>query len=311
MGFHIDARDERLHTPTASPLWRESFWLDAHDAEQDMSLVIYAHARPASHGGDLFVCISGPGGARVDYDVQNIPHVLRHAGTVGIVGGLRHEFSEPSQRARITLDIPQAKLDLSFAACGPVYDYDWESWTASRHIEQFGLVQGAVKTAAYAGEFRGFATRDHAWGARAKVPWRRWVWITARFVGGKGWSACVVDADQPLLLGYFSDAGHEELTSASLTIQHPGGALTGGRLSLESASRRTVATVRSRVAMSRTGSDPTKGGSYNYYFVEVEDQRYGSGHGLLDVYSTPGNELRDSDTLTASVPSKTAVVSGK
>lgn len=302
MGFHIDPRDERLQAPLDTPLWRESFWLDAHDVEQNLSLVIYAHARPASCQGDLFVCIAGPGIGRIEHDVQNLPYAGPHEGLIATVGGLRHEFSRPSKEVAFSLNLPQAQIDLGFAAEGPVYDYDWERWTASRHIEQFGKVQGSLVTPQGTFAFTGRATRDHAWGARAKVPWRRWVWITTRFRGGQGWSACIVDAEKSLLLGYISEATYEETTFASLRLNQPGGSLSSAELTLRSLSFETQAHIKPRVVMPRSGTDSAKGGTYHYYFVDVEDRRYGKGQGLLNIYTTPGHDLHDGDVIASSGP---------
>jgi hypothetical protein len=299
MGFHVDPRDERLHVPLDSPAWRESFWLDAHDSERNLSLVIYAHARPPAHRGDLFVCITGPEVGRIEHNAHDLPYAGPHEGVVAAVDGFRHVFLRPSQEVGFSLALPQVQLDLTFAAHGPVYDYDWESWTASRHVEQFGIVQGSLVTPTRRLVFNGPATRDHAWGARAKVPWRRWVWITARFPGDRGWSACIVDAEQPLLFGYHLDGRYEEATFASLKCQQSGESLECADLALAGPGFATRAAVELRARMPRSGTDPTKGGAYDYYFVDVHDEKFGSGQGLLNIYTTPHHELRDGDTICA------------
>jgi hypothetical protein len=53
--------------------------------------------------------------------------------------------------------------------------------------------------------------------------------------------------------------------------------------------------------MPRSGTDPTKGGTYHYYFVEVEDEHYGKGRGLLNVYSTPGYVPPDAPIVSTSL----------
>jgi hypothetical protein len=46
--------------------------------------------------------------------------------------------------------------------------------------------------------------------------------------------------------------------------------------------------------------DATKLGTYDYYFADVEDSKYGWGYGLLDVYTTPQYKLFDCDSIEAS-----------
>jgi len=302
MGFHIAPEDEQLHPPLDSPQWRESFWLDAHDAANNLSLVIYAHARPSVGQGDIFLCIDGRDTGHIEYDQQNLPYSGPHRGTTACVGTLRHTFEQPSQAVSFSLAVPQVTLDLQFASMGPVYDYDWEMWTASRHVEQFGAIRGVLRTPDREIAFEGFGTRDHAWGARAKVPWRRWMWITARFASCRGWSACIVDADRPLLLGYVSGATYEEATSALFRFHRPHGALASAEIELQSPNSRTRARILPRVTMPRSGTDPTKGGTYFYYFVDVDDEKFGRGHGLLNVYTTPGHDLRDCDVMSCGAP---------
>jgi hypothetical protein len=108
----------------------------------------------------------------------------------------------------------------------------------------------------------------------------------------------MVDADRPLLLGYVSDATYEEATSALFRFHRPHGALASAEIQLQSPNSRTRARILPRVTMPRSGTDPTKGGTYFYYFVDVDDENFGRGHGLLNVYTTPGHDLRDGDVMS-------------
>ena len=74
MIIDIDAKDEQLQTPVDNPLWRESFWLDACDAENGIRVVVYAHARPPGQYCDLFVTIVGVGPEPIVHDVHGQPY---------------------------------------------------------------------------------------------------------------------------------------------------------------------------------------------------------------------------------------------
>jgi hypothetical protein len=301
MGFDINLADEGLHQPGDSPLWRESFWLDAYDQERNIGLIVYSHAKPVTGNGDVMAVVLLPDG-RVVHDVHIDAYESTHEGFEAKVDGLRYVCTKPGSDVTFALEADELQFDIGFRANGPIYDYDWESWTHSRHYEQFGTVTGKIETAQGKLEFDGLGTRDHAWGARAKVPWRRWIWMTVRFESNKAWGVCLVDAAEPLLFGYISDDPQRELTFGRLDMDlDDSGKVTSAGVQLADGERELEARLKPLADVDRAGTDPTKKGDYDYYLVEVDDEEFGRGYGILDVFSTPEFDPQTAGPMEASI----------
>jgi hypothetical protein len=288
MGFGIDLRDEYLHVPGDDPMWRESFWLDAYDSQSGVGLIIYTHARPSARAGDALVFVAGPGGVAT-HDVHGGPYDVVHTGPAVEVGGVRFRVSEPGRELRVGVSSREISGELCFQGVGPIYDYDWEAWTWSRHYEQLGRVRGAISAGGNeVRSFEGTGTRDHAWGRRGGVPWRRWGWMNARFPGDQAWHLCVIEGDADHLFGYTTLGGNQEALTGRLQLQlDDAGKVESGEAELRTASHRHRGHLRVLAAIDRAKTDPTKRGVYDYYIVEVVDPDLGHGYGVLDYLVVP------------------------
>jgi len=90
----------------------------------------------------------------------------------------------------------------------------------------------------------------------------------------------MVDSEKPLLLSYVNDA-YEELSFARLAFAQTGGSLVAANVELRSPSFQSAAQIEPEIAMPSTASDARKLGTYDYYLADVEDSKYGRGHGWM------------------------------
>lgn len=291
MTFGINLQDEYLHMPADVPHWRESLWLDAHDMRQDIGILVYMHRRQGQGRGDVVVCAMHAGGESQRIESWNTPYADIHTGkskTGFTLANVSFHVVRPGQTVQVTADSPELNLDLTFDGYGPVFDYDWAQWTHSHHYEQFGYVSGAVRIGQREFAFTGDGTRDHAWGARASVNWRQWVWVTARFPTHSAWSICVMQEERSHLLAYLLDGTALEVDQAMVDIHWEGGEVAAATISGSAAEQIIEARIRPIASIDLSGKDHTKRGIYQYFFVEVDDAVRGRGTGLLDIFGSTG-----------------------
>jgi hypothetical protein len=291
MGFAINLADEYLHMPTDQPYWRESLWLDAYDMSQDVGIVVYMHSRSGHRRGDVVVYATHAGQESQRLEAWDIPcsavHVSDNQNGLTLAN-IDFRVTRPGSAVRVTADTPALMFDLAFDAYGPIFDYDWVDWTNSHHYEQFGRVTGKIRMAARELQFIGSGTRDHAWGTRGQVNWQGWLWVTARFPTRAAWSICFMRADSTQLFAYLLNETAHELDWATAEIRWEATSLIEAKIAGSAKGHTIDARIYPIASIDLSGRDPTKRGTYLYYFIQVEDATLGRGVGLLDIFAPLG-----------------------
>jgi hypothetical protein len=184
----ITELDEGSHCSSSHALWRESFYLNFHDAGGWVGGTTTIGVFPNQGRVQGLAIIFLSASRRVLF--YHVESTLTEGAGLCSVPGIRYRMLSPLQKWRfeasadfmrldpfdVVQGIPHAKgtvpveLELIFDALSPVYEFPVHSMeafgVANRHYEQNGRVVGAVSLGKQKHIIQGFGFRDHSWGVR-------------------------------------------------------------------------------------------------------------------------------------------------
>lgn len=184
MPLHADD-DTKIHPPTASPDWRESYYCNFFDhTGGGLYGVAWQGVRPNAGRGEAVFALFDGDSALVRSVNFGVP-VARDIGPerTGLVNQC-FENIEPWSHWAITYEDERATLRVEWRRLSQICDWEWEDITNSKHYQVAGTVSvnGVVDGRDIA--FTGFGERDRAWGERNYAGLVHGWWQTVQFPDG-------------------------------------------------------------------------------------------------------------------------------
>lgn len=193
-----------LPHPIASddPYWRESWYLNFFDHEQELYGIAWMGIRPnVGHGELLFVLGSG---TEIVYRHEQFSTPI--AATIGAervrFGALDAELIDPYRHWRLTFAEGATRVELEWSALAAPYDYEWQAEQRSWHFQHPGRVVGTVELGGDRRPFDGYGERDRAWGRRDNDHFGSQHFMTAQWADGTCWHGLQYSKDDHQLYGY-------------------------------------------------------------------------------------------------------------
>jgi hypothetical protein len=216
--------DDYRHEPADDPMWREGATFSFYDEASGVFGGSWLGIRPQRGVAEVTFYVCDRDGT-VLHELTNWQGFkIERIGPENPFqfGPVKFECLDPHQRWRYRLDDGDCKIDITWDAVNPVYDYPWGELVDSRHIEHTGRVEGVVNIGDRRIPISGFGQRDRAWGRRSHSDYGHWVWLNPTF--GEDF-ACNVGMirhrDEDLLFGtIWKDNKQGELEYLRLTSQY-------------------------------------------------------------------------------------------
>jgi hypothetical protein len=210
----LTVADELPHQILASdPNWRESWYLNFFDHEQEIYGIAWMGIRPNVKRGEILFAI-GKGDELLykleEFDVPIDPDIGRERTSFG---PLSWRVVEPYRtwELRFAGDID---VELRWDALTQPYNFEWQADQRSWHYQHFGNVEGRIAIGDREWTIAGHGARDRAWGRRANNVFGSLHWVTAKFENGVCYESQHISyADRTELYG----AAHADGRSSLLT----------------------------------------------------------------------------------------------
>lgn len=163
----LESTDEYAHQPSERPDWRESYYFNWVDLENDISGFTTIGLLPNARKREFVFAIFHKDLQEIHYlePDEEVPSDFHESLTNGI---LSYEIVKPLEEWRIRYEAKKVTAEISWKGRFPAYDFGFGSGTSwSGHFEQSGIVTGEVGFEdASILNFKGLGERDKSWGAR-------------------------------------------------------------------------------------------------------------------------------------------------
>jgi len=185
----LDARHDFAHPVEGDAAWSESYYFNAYCPVVDAGLFTRIGVRPNEGTIDVSLAVWLPSGELAHFHATRAQHEMTDRDLA--VGGVCYERIAPMQSWRLTADVEQVALDLTFDALTPAVGVDGQGRTGSGasaatgatvgkgHLEQAGRWTGWIEADGARHELvdaRG--NRDKSWGPRRWGGPKMWRWFS-------------------------------------------------------------------------------------------------------------------------------------
>jgi hypothetical protein len=318
--------NERSHTPSDSPGWRESFYFGFFDEASGIGAYSSMGEKPHS-GRSGYICTlwgddviaetrigamertateHACAGLRYRLDESDGSWAIAYRGTMPILGptGEAYVGSVAVDESLPPVDVA---MDLRFEPLTPAYFYDgshpaWER-LFDGHVEQSGRIAGVVTVGDERYRIDALGARDHSWGTRDWGHPRGWTFFTASFDRGPAfvslWAADT--AAGSAVDGYVSRNGvTARITGleADIAGERPRPGTPFGLSIVDDTGETTELVCRPHSSMRHQvgGGRSAPASHVDRWLVEIDSPIHGIGHGdfeLLDPASTHENPAEE------------------
>ncbi|MHA1264569.1 MAG: DUF7065 domain-containing protein [Candidatus Helarchaeota archaeon] len=185
----ITDQDEHLHQPQSVPLWRESYYFNVMDPENNIFSVATMGYMPYEQESHYFAItyVDGHLFTHISFPKLKDKKEFKENPSDGI-----QSFTILKEHKEWEIEIKERRYRLSYKWKGrfPVYEYPggWQTKNIleQAHYEQSGIVEGVFtfkdgKTR----KISGYGHRDHSWGVRDWVQIDAWYWTSVQFQNGE------------------------------------------------------------------------------------------------------------------------------
>jgi hypothetical protein len=278
--------DELPHPAQNDPHWRESWYLNFFDHEQELYGIAWMGIRPPRGLGEsLFAIGQGPRFLlrHEDFRIAIAPAIGRERTRFG---PLTFRVLQPYRRWAVEFHDDDADVELEWTATAAVYNWEWQDSARSWHYQHPGRVRGTIRVGGHRFNFDGHGERDRAWGRRDNNYFRAVHWTTAQFPSGTTFEAMhVALPGRDDLYGYAHRDGESSLLS-SLDLEpryaFPGGPPTSATICARDRTGREFVLEQQIMNMVSMGQ-VTRGVEARQYFTFNRYTLDGqTGYGMMD-----------------------------
>lgn len=285
--------DELPHPASDHPHWRESWYLNFFDHEQELYGIAWMGVRPPQGTGEILFSVMQGNSVLHKFEDFAIPIPTDIGRERTGFGPLRWRLVEPYKLWEMDFQDEGIDVQLEWKALTPVYNWEWQDSTNSWHYQHPGVVTGTMKIGNRTFTFNGMGERDRAWGQRDSSAFRAVHWVTAQFPSGTHLEAMhMVGPSGDELYGFLHQEGVSELVSGvnfDISYTYPGGPPGTAVLRLSDRAGREFEVeqeVMNVVSMggANAGNESRQYFTFNRYWLDGEP-----GYGMMDHWwSDPG-----------------------
>lgn len=165
--------------------WRESWYLNFFDHEQELYGVAWMGVRPNVGHGEAMFAVGKGNRFLIRFEDFRIPIPADIGGERVAVGPLRFDVIEPYRHWKITYESGDDRVELEWRALTAVYNWEFQRTSRSWHYQHPGTIVGEMTIGGKRYSFEGYGERDRAWGRRDNSYFNCVHWITAQFPQGR------------------------------------------------------------------------------------------------------------------------------
>jgi len=176
--------------------WSEVFYFNFYDRDEDICAFMRIGLKPNTAEKSMFCYIMMP-----DRSVLGSRDQEHFSNNDLKVNGLTFERVRPEKEWRVKYSgamkrthgassgIVDTSLDLTYLALNKTFDYrecglwdkEFAPQMAADHTEQFGKIQGTLRTGDTELQLNGLGEKDHAWGVKDWTAPTTWIWLSCQF----------------------------------------------------------------------------------------------------------------------------------
>ncbi|GAA4387399.1 DUF7064 domain-containing protein [Tsukamurella soli] len=303
--------DELPHPARDHPLWRESWYLNFFDHDQEVYGIAWMGVRPPKGHGELLFAIGAGNAFLHKFENFAIPIPAEIGRERTRFGPAEFSVIEPYRRWDVDFHENGVDVHLEWEALTPAYNWEWYDTTRSWHYQHPGRVTGTIRVDDRTIDFSGMGERDRAWGQRDNAGFRAVHWMTSQFPSGTYLEAMHVQGPTDAeLYGFAHRDGRSELISdyqLDVGYAYPGGPPVRARIAMTDEAGRSYVLDQEimnvfGMGQANAGNEARQFFTFNRYRLDGE-----SGYGMMDHWWGDATAL--SDRYTASQPNRGRLLS--
>ncbi|MFT4127952.1 MAG: hypothetical protein QM662_17205 [Gordonia sp. (in: high G+C Gram-positive bacteria)] len=218
--------DELPHPSGDHPHWRESWYLNFFDHEQELYGIAWMGVRPPRGIGEILFTVMQGNATLHKFENMAIP-IPRDIGRERTgFGPLSWRCLEAYKTWELDFVDDGIEVHFTWEAMTEVYNWEW-LYTKSWHYQHPGRITGTIRVGDRSFSFTGMGERDRAWGRRDGNTLKVVHWLTAQFPGGNHIEAMQIGGDGANeLYGYAHHDGKAALLDyeeIDIEYAYPGG----------------------------------------------------------------------------------------
>lgn len=279
--------DELPHPVQQDPHWRESWYMNFFDHEQELYGIAWMGVRPPRGTGEILFAVMQGDAFLHKYEDMAIPIPNDIGRERTGFGPLSWRVIEPYKRWHLDFHDVGIDVHLEWNALTPVYNWEWQDTTRSWHYQHPGLITGTMVIGDRTFDFRGMGERDRAWGKRDAAAFRAVHWLTAQFPSGTHVEGLQVssDGDRDELYGFAHQGGVSELLQTyelDVDYAYPGGPPNAAEIRLTDRAGRKFVLQQElmnvvTMGQANVGKEARQFFTFNRYWLDGE-----LGYGMMD-----------------------------
>ncbi|MHA1144539.1 MAG: DUF7064 domain-containing protein [Candidatus Helarchaeota archaeon] len=289
----MDDKEEYLHELNKTPFYRESYYFNFMDPENDIYCVqtmgFIPHERRTHYFGILYMDGKVKKFHANEVHFQDDEYFKMNPSD----GVMSFNLLKPNEKWEISFKIGRTReLKYEWMARFPVYVYPSGGWNVpdildQRHYEQSGIVKGTITLRNNESRpVNGLGHRDHSWGVRNWAHIKEWVWISAQF---PDWAMnCWLNTirGKQYLHGFISKAsGNTSIVKAKIDTDYSSkGVPTNSRFELEDSNGNPVKFTTSLKFLQTLPQKTDEGSCYIYETISKfkMDDTGEEGYGVVE-----------------------------